>query len=171
MRKFATLGLIAGAALALSLSAPVPGFSAGTPSVDCSKKANKDKPECKNYKEEGDEALYAAGYTAAKAGDYDRALGLLYAAKDQADPRIQTMIGYALRKQGKVDLAMGYYAKALATNPNLTSTRQYLGEAFLQKGEPVKAREQLAEIARRCGTACEDYKTLADEIAKHEKQG
>ena len=78
------------------------------------------------------------------------------------------MIGFALRKLGRVDEAMGYYEKVLAAHPDRTNTRQYLGEAFLQKGEPAKAKEQLAEIAKRCGVACEDYQLLADEIAKFE---
>jgi predicted Zn-dependent protease len=80
------------------------------------------------------------------------------------------MIGFSLRKLGRVDEAMGYYHKVLAAHPERTNTRQYLGEAFLQIGDPAKAREQLAEIASRCGTACEDYQLLADEIAKYEKQ-
>ena len=79
------------------------------------------------------------------------------------------MIGFTLRKLGQVDEAMGYYFKALATRPDATTTRQYLGEAFLQRGEPARAREQLAEIAKRCGTTCEDYTALAEEIAKYER--
>ena len=39
----------------------------------------------------------------------------------------------------------------------------------LRDGEAGKAKEQLAEIAKRCGVACEDYQLLADEIAKFEK--
>jgi predicted Zn-dependent protease len=68
-----------------------------------------------------------------------------------------------------VDEAFGYYFKALATRPDATTTRQYLGEAYLQVGDPARAREQLAEIARRCGTTCEDYAALAEEIAKYER--
>jgi predicted Zn-dependent protease len=80
------------------------------------------------------------------------------------------MIGFSLRKLGRIDEAMGYYQKVLAAHPDRTNTRQYLGEAFLQKGEPAKAKEQLAEIAKRCGVACEDYQLLADEIAKFESK-
>ena len=80
------------------------------------------------------------------------------------------MIGFSLRKLGRVDEAMEYYQKVLAAYPDRTTTRQYLGEAFLQIGEPAKAKDQLAEIGKRCGTACEDYQLLADEIAKFEKQ-
>jgi hypothetical protein len=32
----------------------------------------------------------------------------------------------------------------------------------------ARAREQLAEIDRRCGRTCEDYTALAEEIAKYE---
>ena len=39
-----------------------------------------------------------------------------------------------------------------------------------RSGEPAKAKEQLAEIAKRCGVACEDYQLLADEIAKFENK-
>ena len=79
------------------------------------------------------------------------------------------MIGFTLRKLGRVDEAFDYYFKALATRPDATTTRQYLGEAYLQVGQPGKAREQLAEIAKRCGTTCEDYTALAEEIARHER--
>jgi len=82
----------------------------------------------------------------------------------------QVPIGFSLRKLGRIDEAMGYYHKVLAAHPDRTTTRQYLGEAFLQKGEPAKAKEQLAEIAKRCGVACEDYQLLADEIAKFERK-
>ena len=54
------------------------------------------------------------------------------------------MIGFSLRKLGRIDEAMGYYQKVLAAHPERTNTRQYLGEAFLQMGEPAKAKEQLA---------------------------
>jgi predicted Zn-dependent protease len=87
---------------------------------------------------------------------------------EQADPREQTMIGFALRKLGRVDEGMAYYHRALATRPDATTTRQYLGEAYLQVGDVARAREQLAEIARRCGTVCEDYTLLSAEIARHD---
>ena len=36
----------------------------------------------------------------------------------------------------------------------------------LQKGERGKAEEQLGEIATRCGTTCDEYKELAEALAK-----
>jgi predicted Zn-dependent protease len=132
-------------------------------------KTTKPKPKSK----EGsltDDQIYSLGYWQAKDGKYTEALATLRAAANPADPRIETMIGFSLRKLGRVDEAMASYQRVLAVYPDRTTTRQYLGEAFLQMGEPAKAKEQLGEIAKRCGTACEDYQLLADEIAKFEKQ-
>jgi tetratricopeptide (TPR) repeat protein len=169
--------LLAGA-IGLAFALPVSSVSYGAgdppkPSVDCSKRENRNKPACKNRNSDQSrhEEIYAEGFKLAKAGEHAKALTVLRTAPDQSDARVLTMIGFSLRKQGQVDEAMGYYARALEANPNLTSTRQYLGEAHLQKGEPAKAKEQLAEIGKRCGATCEDYQTLAAEIAKHEKRG
>jgi tetratricopeptide (TPR) repeat protein len=115
--------------------------------------------------------VYSLGYWQAKSGEHSAALATFQSAPDQNDPRVQTMIGFTLRKLGRVDEAFGYYFKAIATRPEATTTRQYLGEAYLQVGDAVRAREQLAEIAKRCGTACEDYASLAEEIAKYERAG
>ena len=167
--------LACAASLALAASFPSPSSAMGDPPAPAPDK-------CKQYKEgsadwkrcqsqtkklhEDDESVYARGYRLAKAGEYTLALDVLRSAERQSDPRIQTMIGFSLRNLGMVDEAMAYYRAALSANPELTSTRQYLGEAFLQKGEPAKAAEQLAEIARRCGTECEDYTALAAAIAR-----
>ncbi len=43
-----------------------------------------------------------------------------------------------------------YYHQALAIDPGYTKVREYLGEAYLQKGDVAKAKEQLMEIADRC---------------------
>lgn len=137
--------------------------------------------KCKQYKEgsadwkrckaqtkhmEDDEATYARGYALAIAGHHAAALDALRSIGNQADPRVQTMIGFSLRNLGMVDEAIAYYTAALGINPDLTSTRQYLGEAFLQKGDRAGAERQLAEIARRLGTSCEHYTALAAAIAR-----
>jgi len=154
--------LAAGIGFAASMLAPQTSFSAGDPPKPCPK----GKDECRSENPTGDDQVYNLGYWQAKSGAYEAAIATLGSAKNSADPRIQTMIGFSLRKLGRVDEALGYYRAALTANPNLTNTRQYLGEAFLQIGQPAQAKEQLAEIAKRCGVACEDYRLLADEIAK-----
>ena len=154
------------AALALFAFAPQASHAVGDDPPPKPKPSPKPKPKPKDVR---DDEIYSLGYWQAKGGDCAAALATLRSAANQADPRVQTMIGFSLRKLGRVDEAMTYYNAVLAAHPERTTTRQYLGEAFLQLGQPDKAKQQLAEIAKRCGIACEDYRLLADEIAKVEK--
>jgi tetratricopeptide (TPR) repeat protein len=80
---------------------------------------------------------------------------------------VLNLIGYSTRKLGDVDKGIEYYRQALAIDPNYTKARQYLGEAYLLKDDMVKAKEQLMEIADRCGGPCDDYELLVKAIAAH----
>lgn len=113
-----------------------------------------------------DEAFYA-GYWLAKSGRYEEALGYLAQASAK-DERVLTYIGFATRKLGRIDAALPYYGRALALNPNYAVARAYLGEAYLSKGESAKAKDELAEIERRCGRSCAEYADLAHHIAAFE---
>ena len=55
----------------------------------------------------------------------------------------------------------------MAIDPNYTKARQYLSEAYLLKDDVAKAKEQLIEIAERCGGPCDNYKLLGKAIAAH----
>lgn len=114
-----------------------------------------------------DAELFYAGYWLAKTGRYAEALGYLTLAKDKTD-RVLTYIGFATRKLGDVDHALPFYEQALALNPDYSVARAYLGEALLTKGEPLKAKVQLAEIETRCGITCAEYADLARHIAAFE---
>ena len=170
--------LAAAAAFAIVAFTPEGTWAVGDPPPapeppkDRPKPKPKPKPKQKDDKNTSldQDQIYSLGYWQAKNGEHRAALATLRTARNQDDPRVQTMIGFTLRKLGRVDEAFDYYFKALATRPDATTTRQYLGEAYLQVGQPGKAREQLAEIAKRCGMACEDYQLLADEIAKFERR-
>ena len=169
------IAIAALAALAAFAFAPQGSLAAGdqpppsVPKPTSQSKVKKPKPKPKPKSSAlPDDQIYSLGYWQAKGGEYAAALTTLRSASNQADPRIQTMIGYSLRKLGRVDEALPYYLAALATDPKRTTTRQYLGEAYLQIGRPDQAKQQLAEIAKRCGTACEDYQLLKDAIAKFE---
>ena len=164
--------IVAGAAgLTLLALSPVPGFAVGeapAPPKRCSqhKEGTAAWKKCMGQRSlRNDEEVYAVGYWLAKTGEHGAALDVLRSARVQSDPRIQTMIGFALRKLGMIDEAIAYYAAALSADASRTNTRQYLGEAYLQKGERAKALDQLAEIGRRCGTGCEDYRLLSAAIA------
>ena len=113
--------------------------------------------------------LFYAGYWLARTGKYQEALGYLSLA-DKSDPRVVTYIGFATRKLGDVDAALPFYQQALQLNPNYSVARAYMGEAFLQKNEPAKAKAELAEIATRCGTGCAEYLDLASHISDFEKK-
>jgi predicted Zn-dependent protease len=171
--------LAAAAALAIGAVTPQSTWAVGDepstpPPEKKEKKQTKQKKKKQKPKQEKEpkesslnqDQIYSLGYWQAKTGEYGTALATLQSAPDQGDPRVQTMMGFTLRKLGRLDEAFGYYGKALATRPDATTTRQYLGEAYLQVGDVARAREQLAEIAKRCGTACEDYTALAAEIAR-----
>jgi tetratricopeptide (TPR) repeat protein len=71
------------------------------------------------------------------------------------------------RKLGDVDKGINYYHQALERDPNYTKARQYLGEAYLQKGDVGNAKEQLNEIGNRCGGPCDDYELLVKAIATY----
>jgi tetratricopeptide (TPR) repeat protein len=174
-KRFIALAVVAGFTLlsfgpsvSLANDSDSPG---GGGAAQCSKfkKGSKEWKACMAQRSEDREDAYTLGYWLAKTGEYQEALKVLERTGDDRDPRVLTMIGFATRHLGRVDEAMGYYTKALALNPNLTNTRQYFGEAFLQKGEPLHAREQLAEIASRCGQGCDDYRSLLQEIVAYEK--
>ena len=167
-------------ALALPFAASVDvsanmGAPAPKPCSDL-KKGSKAWKECMGKVKADEQAnadeQFAKGYWLAKTGDYAKALDVLQSLPRQDEARVLTMIGFATRHLGRVDEALGYYAKALAKNPEMTNTRQYLGEAYLQKRDVAKARLELAEIGRICGSdACEDYRDLAKEIAAFEARG
>jgi tetratricopeptide (TPR) repeat protein len=113
-----------------------------------------------------DNELYEEGRGLAKAGQYEWALEVLGAIANKDDPKVLNYIGYSHRKLGDFETGMGYYKKALALNPDYVLAREYLGEGYVAIGQVDLAKAQLAEIENRCGTTCEEYKDLAEEIEK-----
>lgn len=107
-----------------------------------------------------DEDLYQQGRALAKAGQYDWAIQVLSTIQDQQDPRVLNYLGYSNRKAGRLDIGITYYSKALAIDPNFNLAREYLGEGYLAAGRADLAMNQLAEIAKSCGTSCEEYREL-----------
>lgn len=165
---FAVLGL--GASLAVPAGA---FFDAPAPKVDCTKKENRSKPQCKQSSlsprpgtgvTASSEEIFFAAYGLARAGQYAAARDILRLG-DQADPRVLNYTGFVTRKLGDVDGALPYYRRALAIDPDYVLARAYLGEAYLQKRDLAAARDELSEIERRCGRSCAEYVDLAMQIA------
>lgn len=138
------------------------------PKIDCSKPENQRKSACKNRNSQlSDDDLFYAGYWLARKGDYRTALHYLNQAANKDDPRVLTYIGFATRKLGDWQTARTYYDRALSIDANYTIARAYLGEAYLQQGDRTSALQELDEIATRCGVTCDEYKELAEAVAKH----
>jgi tetratricopeptide (TPR) repeat protein len=113
-----------------------------------------------------DKALADNAYALAKAERYDEALAVLDLMQDRETPQALNYRGYATRKLGRVDEGIAYYLKAVALDPRYAQVREYLGEAYVSKGEVEQAREQLRMIEAICGTSCEEYEDLAKAIAE-----
>jgi tetratricopeptide (TPR) repeat protein len=114
-----------------------------------------------------DDDLYLAGRDLGQQAHYAEALKFFFRMKNREQARVLSSIGYSTRKLGDVDKGIDYYHQALAIDSNFIKARQYLGEAYLQKGDVEKAKEQLMEIADRCGGPCDDYELLVKAIAAH----
>jgi tetratricopeptide (TPR) repeat protein len=112
-----------------------------------------------------DEALTDYAFSLIKAGRYDEALAMLDLLSNPNTPVALNYRGYATRKQGRLDEGIGYYLKSVALDPNYAQVREYLGEAYLLKGDTAAAKAQLRAIKQICGSVCEEYQHLAVAIA------
>jgi tetratricopeptide (TPR) repeat protein len=96
---------------------------------------------------------------------YQEALNVLDLLKDPNTAVALNYRGYATRKLGRIDEGIGYYLKSVAKDPKYAQVREYLGEAYLLKGDAAAAKAQLRAIKGICGTVCEAYEHLAVAIA------
>jgi tetratricopeptide (TPR) repeat protein len=171
--KAALMTSVIAALLAFSLPVMAAG-SGGSGGTETATKCKKGEVWSKNKKKcvkatSGvlpDEELYEQGHGLAKAGHYAWALEVLGAITDKNDPKVLNYIGYSHRKMGDFETGMAYYHQALALNPDFVLAREYLGEGYAASGQVELAKLQLAEIEKRCGTTCEEYQDLAEEIEK-----
>ena len=111
-----------------------------------------------------DKALTDYAYALAKEERYDEALDVLNLLKNKNTPEALNYRGYATRKLGRVDEGIAYYRKSVALDPHYAQVREYLGEAYVIKGDLARAKEQLRVIKTICGTGCEAYGHLAQAI-------
>jgi tetratricopeptide (TPR) repeat protein len=116
-----------------------------------------------------DKAFAENAFALAKAERYAEALAVLDLLQDPNTAVALNYRGYATRKLGRVDEGIGYYRKSVALNPRYTKVREYLGEAYVIKGDMVSAKAQLRAIKGICGIDCEQYKHLADAITDPSK--
>ena len=72
---------------------------------------------------------------------------------------------------GKLDLAFKHYSEALKLDPRHRGAHEYIGEAYLMKGDVAKAKEHLAQLDRLCFFGCTELSDLKKAIAEYEKKG
>jgi tetratricopeptide (TPR) repeat protein len=157
-------GLCVTAFLGATVTVVVADDGPSKPRVDCTKPENKKKAACKPHRAADDEIINGA-YWLAHTGKLTESLALLATAHDRENPRLLNAMGFATRKLGNVDGALPYYTRALEIEPDYVQAREYMGEAFLAKGDLVHASEQLGEIERRCGTGCVSFAALKQQIS------
>jgi tetratricopeptide (TPR) repeat protein len=162
--------------LAMTLSAPVLAASVGSGSAPKTTKTSKDcrgvrvwdeeKKRCVRPKKSSldDAGLYRAVRELAYAGRFLDAQGVLAAMSDQNDDRVLTYKGFTERKLGNVDVAMGFYQKALKQNPDNILARSYMGQGLLEKGDKIGAVTQLREIQTRGGAGTWAEQSLSKAI-------
>ena len=102
---------------------------------------------------------------------FDDALPVLRQLDQESpnNPDILNLIGFSLRKTGKMDEALAYYTRALALNPTHLGANEYLGELYLETKQPDKARERLAVLRQACGD-CEEFEDLSAQIDRYAAQ-
>ena len=110
---------------------------------------------------------YAAALS--KAGRYEEALATLDLLRNPNTAEALNYRGYATRKLGRVDEGIGYYLRSVSMDRRYAQVREYLGEAYVVKGDLASAKAQLRAIKGICGINCEQYKHLAEAIADPSK--
>jgi tetratricopeptide (TPR) repeat protein len=116
-----------------------------------------------------DSQLTDYAYALAKAERYPEALQVLDLLKNPNTAKALNYRGYATRKLGRLEEGIAYYRKSVALDPRYAQVREYLGEAYVTKGDMAGAKAQLRAIQLICGIGCEQYQHLAEAIAQHPK--
>ena len=111
-----------------------------------------------------DDTRYRAVRELAYAGQYENAQAVLATMSDQNSDRVLTYWGFTHRKMGDVDTGMKFYRMAIDANPDNILVRSYMGQAFVEAGEPLLAYDQLREIRMRGGLGSWAEISLADAI-------
>lgn len=111
-----------------------------------------------------DDFLYINARAMAYDGYFDHAINLLHLAENQNDPRVLNYLGFSNRKMGRTAIAMEYYQRALAIDPNYILARSYMGQGMVADGNMSGAKDQLTEIRNRGGADTWAYVMLENAI-------
>jgi tetratricopeptide (TPR) repeat protein len=84
------------------------------------------------------------------------------------NPDVFNYMGFASRKLGRFEDALGYYREALRLDPAHLGATEYLGELYIQMGQLDRARTQLARLDELCVYGCAQREELARWIERAE---
>ncbi|MEN9587608.1 MAG: hypothetical protein RIT15_1183 [Pseudomonadota bacterium] len=70
------------------------------------------------------------------------------------------LLGYSYRNLKRYDESLVAYKQALTLDPKHRGAHEYIGIAYIQMGQPAKAREHLAALDKICTFSCEEYRDL-----------
>jgi tetratricopeptide (TPR) repeat protein len=142
-------------------------------------KKTKTTPQCKNGQvwdakrnrcveakrsDLSDDILFDAARELAYAEQYENAIKVLGAMREQQSARVLNYLGYANRKAGRMELGMQYYRRALQADENYILARSYMGQAFVEQGRIEEAKVQLIEIRDRGGENTWAYQALLQSL-------
>ena len=164
------LALVATAARAMTNPSPPPPPPSSQPSMPGSGDAESAKPSSRQQAEQ----FYAKAYEEVgkakkdledgKSKNAEKKFKHALEASEQAvalDDRYHeawNLVGYTARKTGDYDKSFKAYERCLDIKPDYAPAREYLGEAWLDKGDVKKAHDQLLWLERLA--AAEELKTL-----------
>jgi Flp pilus assembly protein TadD len=115
---------------------------------------------------EGSAAEVAQAVELIDAGRFKEAVDMLqpYVQRARNDADGHNWLAYAYRKSGRLPQAFEHYKRALSLVPTHLGAHEYIGEAYLDAGQPEKAEQHLRELARICASACEQYNDLKEAL-------
>jgi Flp pilus assembly protein TadD len=113
---------------------------------------------------------YKQAVKAIKKDNYPAAVELLKKVvdKDPDNADAWNYLGYSLRNLQEFDGALAAYEKALQLEPEHKGALEYLGELYLNTGQPEKARVQLQKLDDACLFSCKELRMLKKRIAGYE---
>lgn len=112
--------------------------------------------------------LMAEGKAALAAGQPQKAIDYFEAALvvDPGYTPLLVELGNASRRDGMQGKAIAYYREALRREPENLAAISGEGEAMVEKGAVEKARRNLAQLERLCGSGCAETRKLAMAIQR-----
>ena len=114
---------------------------------------------------------YQAGKQAVAARDWGLAIDLMSRAlaRDPNNANIHNYLGFSNRNNGDWETAIRHYRIALNLNPEHRGANEYLGHAYLLRGNMQLALAQVARLERICGRGCEEYASLSAAVQEYRK--